>query len=184
MSPMSTKSWMSMVRVFAGSSSDELVAREGHVVVRGDLIALDDLVVGDLLVGALRDPAVAHPGIVGLAQFVEADRLARDRAVELDRDVEEPEGDRSGPDCACHGPHSSRDARPALPARPGRSPSCAAGSAGGLDPARDAGEGSAVAAGAELRADVGDRARGAVGDRHEEPLVGPAPAGEDAAAIR
>src|ERR687883_67732 len=67
----------------------ELLGREHHVAVARELVALHDVVVGDLVAGhrvhaLLLDPV---PGV--LVQLVEADGLARDGRVQLDRHVDQ-----------------------------------------------------------------------------------------------
>ena len=81
----------------------ELAGLDDHVAVGRELEALDDVVVGDLVArrrvdALLRDP---HAGLA--AELVEAHGLAVDRAVELDGDGDQAEGDRTGPDGARHG---------------------------------------------------------------------------------
>ncbi len=73
-----------------------------HVAVGRELVALDDLLVGDFLARRGIDPllADASPGLA--RQLVEADRLGRCRAVQLDGHVDQPEADRACPDCAGH----------------------------------------------------------------------------------
>ena len=71
----------------------ELVTGDDHVLLGGDLVPLDDVLVGHLLAVGLRDALVADPRAVGLAQLAEAHRLLRDGGVELHGHVEEPEGD-------------------------------------------------------------------------------------------
>jgi hypothetical protein len=80
----------------------ELLAGQHDVLVGADLIALDDLLVGDFLAVLLRDALVADARPVSLAQLLEAHRLLRRRAVELHGHVQEPEADRSTPDCSRH----------------------------------------------------------------------------------
>ena len=71
----------------------ELVARHHDVLLGRDLVALDDVLVGDLLAVGLGDALVAHAGAVARPQLAEAHLLARDGAVELHGHVEEPEAD-------------------------------------------------------------------------------------------
>ena len=82
----------------------ELLGRHDDVALLGQLEALDDLLVGHLLLGdgvhALLGDAVARVGV----ELVEADGLARDRRVELDRHVDQSEGDRAAPDRPWHRP--------------------------------------------------------------------------------
>ena len=80
----------------------ELLARQGHVLVGGELVALDDVVVGDLLAVCLGHALVAHPGAVLLAQLAEAHGVLRDRAVQLHRHVQQAEADRPAPNRSSH----------------------------------------------------------------------------------
>ena len=80
----------------------ELLGLDQHVAVGRELVALDDVLEGDLVAGRRVDPLLADAS-AGLArQLVEADRLGRGCAVELDGHVDQPEADRAGPDCAGH----------------------------------------------------------------------------------
>ena len=76
-----------------GVELGQLVAAQRHVLVGGELVALDDVVVGDLLAVGLGDALVAHAGAVLLAQLAEAHGLLRDRAVQLHGHVQQPEAD-------------------------------------------------------------------------------------------
>src|SRR5256714_10101989 len=80
----------------------ELVGLDHDIVVRRDLIALDDALEGHLLTGLGVHPLLldARPR-VGV-ELMEADRLSRHGAVELDRHVDQPEGDGAAPDRARH----------------------------------------------------------------------------------
>ena len=95
-----------------GGDRVELLGRDHDVALLGQLEALDDLLVRDLLVGhgvhALLGDAVARVGV----ELVEADGLARDRRVELDGHVDEPEGDRAAPDRPWHRPIVTKRRRP------------------------------------------------------------------------
>ena len=71
----------------------ELVLGDHHVLLGGDLVALDDVAVLDLLAVGLGDALVAHARAVGLAQLAEAHRLLRDGGIELHGHIEEPEAD-------------------------------------------------------------------------------------------
>src|SRR4051794_19117042 len=81
----------------------ELRRLDDDVAVRGDLIALDDLVVGHLLARRRVDALLLDAHARALVELVEAHRLAADRAVELDGDRDQPEADRTGPDRPRHG---------------------------------------------------------------------------------
>jgi hypothetical protein len=76
----------------------ELVRRDHHVALLRELVALDDVVEGDFLIGVGIDPLLRDP-VAGLAvELVEAHGLAADRGVQLDGHVDEPERDRAAPD--------------------------------------------------------------------------------------
>ena len=92
----------------AAAAISSLVSTTNAAV--GELVALDDLVVGDLLVLLRADLAVLDARAVGEVHLVEVDALGLGRRVDLDRDVDEPEGDRAVPDRA--GRHG-RDGYPA-----------------------------------------------------------------------
>src|SRR3954453_3613393 len=81
----------------------ELAGVDEDVAVGGDLVALDEALVGHLLAGRRVDALLGDAHAVLGIQLVEADGLALDGAVELDGDGDEPEGDRAGPDRAGHG---------------------------------------------------------------------------------
>ena len=106
MSASSTKSSISIVFVFFGSSADELVGLDDHVAVGAQLVALDDVLVGHLVAGRRVDALLldAHPRL--RVQLVEANGLATDGAVELHRNGDEAEGDRTGPNGSRHATHS------------------------------------------------------------------------------
>ena len=80
-----------------------------HVAVRRDLIALDQILVGDLLPGGGVDALLRDPRARLGVELVEADRLAVDRAVQLDGHGDEPEADGAGPDRTGHEPASVPD---------------------------------------------------------------------------
>src|SRR6185295_1185124 len=67
-----------------------------------DLIALDDLLVGDLLAVGLGHPLVPDARAVARAKLAEAHGLPRHGAVELHGHVQEPEADRSAPNRPSH----------------------------------------------------------------------------------
>ena len=95
---------MSIVRVFLGSSASSSSWRDDHVLVRRDLVALHDVLVGDLLAVGRADPLLLDPHPVGVVQLVEADGLLRNGAVELHGHVHEPEADGASPDRSSHVP--------------------------------------------------------------------------------
>ena len=76
----------------------QLLRRDHHVPVRGDLEALHDVLVGDLLPILGADPLLLDPGVVGVVELVEPHGLLRNRAVELHGHVHEPEADCASPD--------------------------------------------------------------------------------------
>ena len=80
----------------------ELAGLDDHVAVGRELEALDDLVVGDLVARRRVDALLgdAHAGLA--AELVETHGLAVDRAVELDRDGDQSERDRPGPNRTRH----------------------------------------------------------------------------------
>ena len=86
-----------------GVEGVELLGRDHHVGVRAQLVALDDVLVGDLLAGGGRDPLLLHPRLALGVDLVEADVLGRHRAVELHRHVHQPEADGPGPHRSSHG---------------------------------------------------------------------------------
>jgi hypothetical protein len=73
----------------------ELLGLDHDVAVGRELVALDDLLVRDLLAGRGVDPLLADPRTSLARKLVEADRLGRSCAVELHRDVDQPEADRA-----------------------------------------------------------------------------------------
>ena len=81
----------------------ELAGLDEHVAVGRQLVALDDVLVGDLVAGRRVDALLldAHAGLA--VELVEAHGLARHRGVELDGDGHQPEGDGTGPDRPGHG---------------------------------------------------------------------------------
>src|SRR5262249_48337292 len=95
----------------------ELVLGQEDVLVRRVLVALDDLLVGDLLAVGLGHALVANPRAVALAELAEADGLLGDRAVELHGHVQQPEADRSTPNgpSQAQSPRSTRSTYLRLP---------------------------------------------------------------------
>src|SRR5207302_9881296 len=73
--------------------------------VRADLVALDEVLPRDLLAVGRARPLLLDADAVGFVQLVEAHGLLRDGAVELDRDVHQPEADGAGPDRPRHDPY-------------------------------------------------------------------------------
>jgi hypothetical protein len=83
----------------------EFLRSDRHVAIGADLVALDDLLVRDLLARSGIHPLLADP-LAGLGvDLVEPDGLLRDRAVELDGDVDQSKADRTAPNCAWHAPN-------------------------------------------------------------------------------
>src|SRR5204863_444751 len=80
----------------------ELLTRHDDVLLGRDLVALDDVLVRDLLAVGLGDPLVPDAGAVARPQLTEAHGLPRHGAVQPHGHVQEPEADRSCPDCASH----------------------------------------------------------------------------------
>ena len=80
----------------------ELAGLDQHVAVGRQLVALDDVLVGDLVAGRRIDALLldAHAGLA--VELVKAHGLARHRGVQLDGDGDEPEGDGTGPDRPWH----------------------------------------------------------------------------------
>ena len=74
-----------------GRDRVELLGRDDDVALLGQLEALDDLLVGHLLLRHRVDPLLGDP-VAGVGvELMEADGLARDRREELDGHVDEPE---------------------------------------------------------------------------------------------
>jgi hypothetical protein len=73
----------------------DLLRRELHVLVLGELVALDHLVALDDRAVLDADVLLPQPRAAALVQHVEGDRVLRlGRGVELHRDCDEPERDR------------------------------------------------------------------------------------------
>ena len=72
------------------------------VLIGGDLVALDDVLVGHLLAVGRADPPLLDARVIGVVELVKVHRLARDGAVELDRHVHQSERDRAAPDRTGH----------------------------------------------------------------------------------
>jgi hypothetical protein len=85
-----------------GSEGVHLLLVHHHVLTGRDLVALDDLLVGDLLAGDLRDLAVADPGTRARLELVESHVLGPGGRHQLDRHGHQPERDGSAPDGAWH----------------------------------------------------------------------------------
>ena len=100
----------------------ELVAAQDHVLVGRVLVALDDLLVGDLLAVGLGDPLVLDPRAVALTELAEAHGLLGDRAVELHGHVEQPEADRSTPYRPSHAQSPRSESFDIPEVTPGRAP--------------------------------------------------------------
>src|SRR5436309_1766686 len=88
-----------------GIEALELLVADDHVLVGADLVALHDVVPGDLLAVGGAHPLLLDADAVRLVELVKAHRLLGDCAVELDRDVHQPEADGAGPDGPRHGPY-------------------------------------------------------------------------------
>jgi hypothetical protein len=80
----------------------DLVLLQDHVLARGDLVALHDLLVGDLLVLLRAEPPVLDARPVLEVNLVEVDRLGLRRRVQLHRDMHDPDGQRPVPDRPRH----------------------------------------------------------------------------------
>src|SRR5205085_4978978 len=87
----------------------QLLGRDHDVLVAGDLVALDDVLKGDLLAVLGADPLLLDAGAVLVVQLVEPDVLLRGRGEELDGHVDQTETDGAAPDGSWHG---SRDLPP------------------------------------------------------------------------
>src|SRR5207249_2709119 len=72
------------------------------IAIGADLVALHDVLVRNLLAVRRADPLHLDALAVLVVELVEADRLLRDGAVELDRHVHQPEADRASPDRPRH----------------------------------------------------------------------------------
>ena len=83
-----------------------LVGQHDHVA-GGQLVALGDVGVRDLLPVQRADPAELDPGAVLTVNLAEGDVPLLRRGVELHRDHDQAEGDRTGP-YAAHGLHLPR----------------------------------------------------------------------------
>jgi hypothetical protein len=92
----------------------ELPGLDDHVAVGGQLEALDDVLVRDLVAGRRVDALLRDAYAGFAAELVEAHGLAVDRAVELDRDGDQAERDRPGPDRTRHS-HQVSPMCPAIP---------------------------------------------------------------------
>ena len=75
----------------------QLLGLDQHIVAGRDFVALDDLVVGDLLVLLRAVPLLVDPGAVRLVQLVEPHVLLAHRGEQLHRHVDQPEADRAAP---------------------------------------------------------------------------------------
>ena len=91
----STKSSISIVRLAFGASVSSSSSLDHDVLAGRDLVALHDLLVGDLVAGRLGDPPVADPGAGALLELVEPDVLRPHGRHELHRHGHQPEADRS-----------------------------------------------------------------------------------------
>ena len=85
----------------------ELVGVDDDVAALGDLVALHDVVVADLVTGLGVDLAVADARHVAFVELVERHALAPHRVEQLDGDRHQPERDRSTPHRPCHGQEST-----------------------------------------------------------------------------
>jgi len=89
-----------------GGEAVELLRRDHHVALGADLVALDEVLVRDLLAGARVHALLLDALVVLAVELVEAHGLARDRAEQLHGDVHQPEADGSAPNGARHSPES------------------------------------------------------------------------------
>ena len=80
----------------------DLVLVEDDVLARGDLVALHDLLVGDLLVLLRAEAPVLDARPVLEVDLVEVNGLGLGRRVQLHGDVHDPDGDRPVPDRPRH----------------------------------------------------------------------------------
>ena len=106
----------------------QLVGADRHVAIRGDLVTLDDLLVGHLFAFGV-DPLLTDARARLRVDLVEAHGLLRDRAVQLHRDVDQPEADRAAPNRTWHTLKNTRRGPSTLPLvrnlagrRPGAAP--------------------------------------------------------------
>src|SRR5207247_1934513 len=76
-----------------GGDAVELLVGERDVAVLLELVALDDVVAGDLLAACGAHPLVADPRSVPRVQHVEMDVAFVDRGVETDGDRDQAERD-------------------------------------------------------------------------------------------
>lgn len=79
-------------RAAVGGRRRQLLLGQDRVLAVGDLMALDDLLVRDLLVLLHAEPAVLDARPVGQVHLVEGDALRCRRGVQLDGDGDVPEG--------------------------------------------------------------------------------------------
>ena len=87
---------MSIVRVFAGAAVAELLVGEDHLLAVA-VVAVADLLEGDLDVLLRAEPVDLDRRVVLRVELAEVDVGVDDAAVERDRDVDEPEAERAGP---------------------------------------------------------------------------------------
>ena len=109
---------------FLGLERVELLRLDHHVAIGSQLVAFDDVLVGDLLVVLGIDALLGDPrsGLAG--KLVKAHRLAVDGAVQPHRHGHQPEADRARPHRAGHATvlprHRPHDARCPAPGRAAR----------------------------------------------------------------
>src|SRR5262245_27067568 len=84
----------------------ELLAARDDVLVLGDLVALDDVLVRYFLAVGLADAFVVNARLVLVVEHVKPDFFRRDGREELHRNVDETEAHAAGPDRSCHAARS------------------------------------------------------------------------------
>src|SRR5205085_8253451 len=99
----------------------ELLVAEDDVTVLLVLVALHDLVVGDLFLVDGAHPLTADPAVVGGMELVELEALLLDGREQADRDADEAERDGPVPD-GSHGGHGIHDTSVTQPISDHQSP--------------------------------------------------------------
>jgi hypothetical protein len=90
-----------------GVQCGELVVADGDVLTGGELVALDDVLVGDIALVGARDPLHLDTGTRLGVDLIEVDGLTGHGTEELHRDVDQAEADRSAPNGARHVPNGN-----------------------------------------------------------------------------